>query len=191
MGIKVLQSEHPIGKRINSFTVIKHLERKFDRHWCILKCDCGTEVKYSYTDIKIALKKEKLKKCQSCLRIGQSRLDLQLENFQAEKNYLFRRYKIGAKERQLEFILTKTEFEQIIQQNCTYCGQIPSRPQTFKIDKNLTFFYNGVDRINSNEGYTNKNCVPCCTTCNQAKSTKSKKDFLDWILKVAKHSNLI
>jgi hypothetical protein len=42
----------------------------------------------------------------------------------------------------------------------------------------------GIDRVDSNKGYTIDNCVPCCKTCNLAKAELSQRDFLDWVRKV-------
>ena len=43
---------------------------------------------------------------------------------------------------------------------------------------------NGIDRIDSSQGYTNENSVPCCTFCNFAKHTMGKDDFLAWVKRV-------
>ena len=48
---------------------------------------------------------------------------------------------------------------------------------------------NGVDRIDSNQGYYWENCVPCCEKCNYAKHEMSVKEFKNWIIKV--YTNLI
>jgi len=41
--------------------------------------------------------------------------------------------------------------------------------------------------LGDNIGYV-ENCVPCCTTCNVAKATMGKDDFLSWIERVYNHS---
>ena len=43
---------------------------------------------------------------------------------------------------------------------------------------------NGVDRIDSNKGYTKDNCVPCCKICNQMKSNIDIGTFLTQISKI-------
>ena len=43
------------------------------------------------------------------------------------------------------------------------------------------FRYTGLDRINSELGYTVENIQPCCKWCNMAKSDRSEKDFIEWV----------
>lgn len=47
---------------------------------------------------------------------------------------------------------------------------------------------NGIDRIDSEVGYTKENTVPCCKYCNTAKNTMSYNEFIEWIKRVYKHS---
>lgn len=59
---------------------------------------------------------------------------------------------------------------------CFYCGCV---------GMNITrqykeFPHNGIDRINNNKGYTQKNCLPCCKVCNFAKNTMKYKEFISW-----------
>lgn len=72
---------------------------------------------------------------------------------------IYQMYKRGAKKRKLDFYLTQSGFETIIQQQCYYCGEKPKK-------------YNGVDRFDSQKGYILDNCVSCCEQCNFM-----KKDF--------------
>ena len=43
---------------------------------------------------------------------------------------------------------------------------------------------NGIDRINSEIGYTSKNTIPCCKYCNTAKNTMTQEEFKRWIIRV-------
>ena len=43
---------------------------------------------------------------------------------------------------------------------------------------------NGIDRIDSTQGYELINSVPCCTICNRMKLDHSKMDFLTHIQKI-------
>lgn len=49
---------------------------------------------------------------------------------------------------------------------------------------------NGVDRIDSNKGYTKDNCVPCCKICNQMKSNIDIGTFLTQISKIYNFKNV-
>jgi len=95
-------------------------------------------------------------------------------------NGLYLRYKHGAIKRNLSFLLSKDEFRHLTSCNCHYCKQIPK--SIAKLKKSFgQYVYNGIDRINSKEGYTIMNCVPCCEVCNRAKSNMSYNDFINWI----------
>ena len=64
--------------------------------------------------------------------------------------------KSKAKQRSLQVTLTFQEYELlIVDQNCHYCeGPLPA-------------VGHGLDRIDSNQGYTTDNVVPCCARCNK------------------------
>lgn len=91
-------------------------------------------------------------------------------------------YKRGAIKRSLEFILTREEFEQIINKPCYYCNSLPVLRN---INKNV-LICNGIDRENNNEGYSQKNCLPCCKICNIMKSNLSRDDFIEHCKKISK-----
>ena len=67
------------------------------------------------------------------------------------------------------FELSQDMFEQIVKQPCYYCGIVQDRG------------FNGVDRKDSTEGYTESNCVSCCKMCNYMKGSLSERVFLDRI----------
>ena len=48
-------------------------------------------------------------------------------------------------------------------------------------EKHKLIFYNGIDRIVNEQGYTVTNTVPCCKICNQAKMDFSLTQFYTWI----------
>ena len=82
---------------------------------------------------------------------------IRIKNYALTNNGKFLNAKSQAKERQIEFNLTKEQYFSLIQKNCDYCdGQLPSKGV-------------GLDRINNNFGYTMLNVVPCCTSCNSIK----------------------
>lgn len=106
-------------------------------------------------------------------------------------NAIYTKYKQGAKERNLEFLLSKEEFKIICEQDCHYCGDEPYliKHHSTKIES-YNYVHNGVDRKNNSLGYIVENCVPCCTDCNIQKRTRSYEDFLHHIAKIAKNLNL-
>jgi hypothetical protein len=86
-----------------------------------------------------------------------------MKNFKTLK----RSYVEGAKKRNLDFLLTAKEFEELIKKPCFYCGQI--NPSGF----------NGVDRVENSKGYVIENVVSCCTKCNRMKSNFHYREFID------------
>lgn len=62
----------------------------------------------------------------------------------------------------------------MINQECYYCGAIPNP-------------YNGIDRINSAEGYYLDNCVPCCEMCNKMKLDYPIKEWYNHMKKILEH----
>lgn len=92
------------------------------------------------------------------------------------------RYRSKAKQRSIEWKISRDVFEEMIEMPCYYCGEEHSLSMTIL---DYTYKYNGLDRINSNLGYEEKNVVPCCKSCNMAKSDMKQRDFYKWALKVA------
>lgn len=90
----------------------------------------------------------------------------------------YKNYKQGAKSRNLDFDLTKDEFDKITKQPCEYCGEYSG--------KFLDIYFCGIDRIDSNQGYVKNNIVACCETCNRMK-WDYKID--DWVNKMKKILN--
>jgi len=103
-----------------------------------------------------------------------------LEYSLSSKRRLFRRYNHDAKNRNLKFNLTFEKFINLVLSNCYYCGSSPSNIVETK-KGNGSFVYNGIDRLDNNKGYTNKNCVTCCKICNHAKARLSQQEFVNWL----------
>jgi len=113
-----------------------------------------------------------------------------LPNQLAHKRAIIDTYKRHAIDRNLEFKLTEQQAIDIFDKDCHYCGIPPSNTKTVKPSKRLrakykctitTYYYSGIDRIDSNLGYSIDNCVPCCFRCNNSKSNLKLDDWKDWI----------
>lgn len=97
---------------------------------------------------------------------------------------LLRRYKFNAAKRDLVFELTQEEFKVLVTQNCFYCGEEPKQSMHTHV---IRFYYNGIDRLINEIGYTKQNSVSCCGPCNDAKGTMSAQQFLILVSKIVKH----
>src|SRR4051812_24884828 len=77
-----------------------------------------------------------------------SKVRVRLPEGVAAFNALFNQYKWVAKDRDLDWALTKEEFKELTQQNCFYCDSKPSNKKSSQ-DKTGSFVYNGIDRVNN------------------------------------------
>jgi hypothetical protein len=169
-----------VGSEINGLKILELLKvqsthRKRSCFEC--QCICGTVFTSRADHVKNGLTKS----C-GCITYQLSAVSHTLSNNQAAINRVYKSYKDGAKVRSLSFNLSMEEFKCLIFQNCIYCGTAPSL-STFRVNKSLNreLVYNGIDRLDSNLGYSVDNCVPCCSQCNYAKSDLSVSDFRSWI----------
>ncbi len=95
-------------------------------------------------------------------------------------------YVNGAKNRNYKWALTTVNFENLITNNCYYCGAAPSikksghrRGNRAIRERNIAI--NGIDRVDNRLGYTTKNCVSCCEVCNKAKHALTVEEWTAWI----------
>lgn len=184
--------EHKLspGDKVNYFTVKKIIKIKKDGksmgNGAILICDCGEEV--GPIPISRLYKRGNRDGVQSCKKCGYKRRgeSQRLYNNGQAKHAVFSRYKVAADRRNISWDLSKDDFFRLISLPCVYCGEsnlsFASNPKTSPWQK--SFYYTGLDRINSEIGYEIKNVQPCCKWCNMGKSNRSESEFLDWIEKI-------
>lgn len=82
-------------------------------------------------------------------------------------------YKKSAKQRNIIWNLSETQFFEFWNKSCFYCG-----------DDIETI---GIDRIDSSGAYTLDNCISCCTTCNKMKLNLPKDKFIAQIYKIVEN----
>lgn len=188
-----------IGKRFGKLVVTsfsntntsQHKDRLRVNYWFNCQCDCGktTIVKKSCLN----LSKSGTKSCgcasidgwevSACKQRGVPRPHVQKPNGESVLHTSFLSYKIGAKRRNISFQIDETKFAELTSQNCHYCGTEPKDLKPKK-DSFATRKMNGVDRVNSDIGYEQHNCVSCCKICNYMKQELSKKEFYSHITKI-------
>lgn len=93
-------------------------------------------------------------------------------------------YKSNAKSKGFCFNLSPEEMSELFKGNCHYCGQEPSNIMS---TKHYQYVYNGIDRLDSCEGYIKENCVTCCSKCNYFKNSLHYEDFILLVRKIYKH----
>lgn len=139
-----------------------------------MRCDCGNE--FERPSYYLTKGFTKSCGCKKFMPTGRPRI----ADNGAHINQLFGHYIRSAKERNIEFSITKTDAKRLFESNCFYCGIEPKISYT---SKNLSgeYAWNGIDRKDNSKGYTIENCVSCCKMCNFAKSNYSLEDFTAWI----------
>ncbi len=168
------------GSKIKGLILVercfKKLKGKHKYYWkCIFN---SKEVTYSELAIMDAITnpKKQFKKYQ--------------DKDEPQLNKLLRTYKSHAKNRNIEFLLSKEEFRQLTKQNCHYCGEQPSQYVKGGNKSSKNYIYNGVDRFNNTKGYTKDNCVSSCGKCNFAKFDYTYDEFTVWVKKICDHLKL-
>lgn len=97
------------------------------------------------------------------------------------------RYRIQARRRGFCWKLSDVFCIALFKAPCIYCGKVNSNKVSIKRFALRSIEYNGIDRINSQAGYTPNNVVSCCQQCNQSKSNLSLQEFYAWISCVYTH----
>jgi hypothetical protein len=174
-----LKDRHRLeGKKFGRLTVIRHNvedSRTKSTYWDCL-CDCGKTV----TVKGVYLVSKHTRSC-GCIKI------YRLDKGESGLNIVYKQYIRHAKGRSKEFNLSKEKFKEITQQNCFYCGKEPSSSVKCK-SEHSRYVYNGIDRVDSDKGYTLDNVVPCCGTCNRIKMETPLEEFKKNIKRI--HDNL-
>lgn len=198
--IRKLPSKDLTGIRFGKLIVIRFdsykefgSTKKYKVGMWFVKCNCGVEKSVR----QLSLISGDTKSCGCGLvEYRRTRLSKQITKInskpkgEASFNELFTNYKYRSKKISVEFSLTKEEFGKMTKENCYYCGiePIQCRKKRFR---NGCYAHNGIDRLNSNKGYTIKNSVPCCEICNKAKRDMPFEDFINWIKRLSKHASKI
>lgn len=135
--------------------------------------NCGHTRKF--TGFQLRNNQQKCKVCEAGLSFRKPLRTLAINNKMAT-------YKSSAARRNLEFDLSKDQFELLIFGDCHYCGRVPQ--SEFKPPRNKSqkwrdeqVFVNGIDRIDNSIGYLVNNCSSCCWTCNKIKSAMSIQEW--------------
>jgi len=179
-----------VGDKIKSWTIIEEVIYLSKEGWkkCKfkIKCGCGYARKIDPWNLKdlatLNTSKQLGEMCRKCANLNywDKKTDLALYKL------IYNDYKHQAAKRGYSFELTQEEAYDLFTSNCTYCNSLPSNVKTHTRNKNISFKYQGIDRINPEGNYTSDNTTPCCSKCNYAKREMKHQEFLDWITTVYK-----
>jgi len=173
-----------IGKKFNRLKVLEfhHYDKHHRKHY-LCRCDCGVEKSVQGS----LLKSGNTKSC-GCLGIEIRKTINKLPNDGGVINHIILQYKRHARNRKIEFHLTREEVDRLVRQPCHYCGTVGGN---LKKTKNCRdgFRHNGIDRIDRAKPYISSNVVPCCGACNIAKGRMSREDFIKMAHKIVSYQS--
>lgn len=171
---------HLYGKRFGDITVIERSDtyRAAGRKHFLYRCLCHVCGNEFLSDIG------KIHRGISCGCVPQG---ARLPRGESGFNRLWDEYVRGAKNRKIDWQLSRDEFRSLVTQPCHYCGKPPSstKSNNTRPTKWSQFLYNGIDRIENEVGYIVENTVPCCSECNFAKATMSYQSFIEMAIRIA------
>lgn len=179
------------GTIFQQLTIINKANKKgpTGRSYYNCACSCGNNTLISRSELQAG----KTKSC-GCLRRSLPTANFKLEAGEASYRCLYQRCKRGAKIRGIPFDLSTDRHRALIKDKCNHCGKppIPFNCYNYKVQANMTtesakdawVLVNGIDRLDPNLGYTEANCVPCCTPCNYGKLDYTQQEYIAHCRKV-------
>lgn len=162
-------------QRFGLLTAISPTEKRWRKNiiW-LFKCDCGKNAELPLGEVT-ALKRQSC----GCKRKNPDR-----------KEALWIKTRANALRHSLDYgsvtDIDLNAYIDLVTQDCYYCGSPPTT-QIKDAASDLILFRNGLDRVDSNDGYVLTNVVPCCEKCNRAKLNLSYDDWINLISKVYEH----
>lgn len=166
-----------------SYEYVSYRKGSPKRWYWKCKCDCGNFCYKTAHDLLNTGTHE----CPGC-SVRTKRFKQILPENGAAWNQAYTTVRHNAKVRDYSFELTMEQFQALCKKPCYYCGADPSMPMFSGRDKSKPVaFRNGVDRFDNTKGYTVDNCVPCCFSCNQMKSSYSYNDWLKTMRNILEH----
>lgn len=169
----------PQGTRFGSWTVGEKVETHSggkERFYFKCYCACGTEAIRDGRTLQKGLSTS----C-GCERAAR----LVLPNAESAFKSILQGYRRGARVRGLPFDISVGDFRALIKRDCHYCGCAPENTAWPHKCGGGAYTYNGIDRLDSSEGYALTNVVPACFWCNRMKRAQSVADFSRWAGRVA------
>ena len=188
-----------MGEKYGQLTIIGSLKKKSGKNtykYYICECECKNVREIPKFNLINGFSN-------SCGCVGRN--EKLLPEGETSINEKYASCRQAASVRNLEFDLTLIQYSQIISQNCHYCDAEPKnynrylkkdgsivktalKVNRFLIDRSWAKI-NTVDRIDSNKGYSIKNCVPACWPCNEAKMDTPYDKFIERAYKIVEHQN--
>jgi hypothetical protein len=103
--------------------------------------------------------------------------------------YVYHSILRSARHRAYEFTLSREIVERMIFDSCFYCGKYGGNSPT-RVGKRWILEWNGIDRVDNEEGYTYGNVVTCFGTCNKMKGQLTKDYFLSLVSRIVENQDI-
>lgn len=161
----------------------KYGKYKKQKPYWIAQCDCGKE--HVVDNVFLYRARKDSKNCLDTKKKSCKPIKRRLEPGVSSLNSLLRGYKFGAKSRGLAWELSIEQFKILTKGNCVYCGVEPRQSVRDKYAPE-EYIYNGIDRVDNKQGYTESNSVSCCGICNTAKHALSLEQYEEWVTRLIK-----
>lgn len=161
------QENDMVGKKYGDWTVLKAAVKMQGKQSTFLFWECQCKCGNIQTVGGYALRANKSSSCRNCFN--------RIEYGEAAFNKLYGTYRVNAKNRGIEWGLTKDQFRTLTQENCFYTGLPPS---SVIRRQGGNYVYNGVDRMDNDKGYSMDNCVSCNSKVNTMKMDLHYSDFI-------------
>lgn len=192
--MKVCCNTHGKGHRklnltgfiFTKWTVLYNTETKNScgSYLWMCKCECGNMSKVSAASLVSGKSK-----CCGCIgnqklierNTGKPSNNRKAYGYSSVRR-IYKYYIQNATKRKLQFSIPIDIFIKLTSMDCFYCGVEPKQCYNFLKQNHFgEYYYNGLDRVDNNKGYTIDNVVPCCGKCNHAKAGLSKDEFLELV----------
>lgn len=193
---KIIKTKTMIGNKYGKLTVVEELQLRDKyrkKHYNCL-CDCGN----FHSTSGECLRNGKTKSC-GCWKKTIPPTNKILNRTDALWFQLYNKtINIRSKNLNIPSDIEFDDFVKLSVDKCHYCGiknsnTIRDYNRTGiekKFISDTILKYNGIDRIDSDKGYTKDNAVACCFQCNRAKSDMKQDDFYQLITRIYNYNNL-
>ena len=173
------------GKIYGELTVLSAV-RENGRFYWLCKCSCGALRRVASYNLRSGQSK-------SCGKCGKIRKDA---NPLEPAKRMYRAMKTGAARRNLSFEITFEQFLELSGKKCNYCGQPPETKfaytrKRYSQNRDVELKLNGLDRVDSNQGYFLQNVVPCCRLCNTMKLDQTLEEFYERVGRIYERAKII
>lgn len=177
-GEKILVKTNHIGplgrvEVLDCLGVLNRFKNKRGLVYWLIKCECGEVAKVSTR--RLLLCKNGCPKC----RCGNKTTACATSRERIVRK-MYRKYKNREKVRGGDMNISLQQFAALVSKKCFYCGGLDKR-----VMKGEAFRLNGLDRVDSNQGYHIDNVVPCCVKCNTMKWSLTRAAFISHIKKIS------